>query len=68
MDSKAASGRPYSAEHPDPQDRLPGSVQPAYEAAIGAPGRESAARLLLLSLGVWAAIWAILRSLSSWLK
>ena len=68
MDSKSASARLYSAEHPDLQHRLPGSVQSAYEAAIGAPGRASAARLLLLSLGVWAAIWAILRSLSSWLK
>ena len=68
MDSKSAPPRRYSAERSDPQHRLPGSVQSAYEAATGLPGRASAVRLLLLSLGVWAAIWATLKSLSSWLK
>lgn len=69
MDSKSAPPRLYSAEHSDPQHhRLPGSVQSAYEAATGLAGRASAVRLLLLSLGVWAAIWATLKSLSSWLK
>jgi len=68
MDSKSASARLYPAEHPDLRHRLPGFVQSAYEADVGRPGRASVGRLLLLSLGVWAAIWAILQSLSSWLK
>jgi len=68
MHSKSAPARLYSAEHSDPQHRLPGSVQSAYEAATGPAGRASAVRLLLLSLGVWAAIWATFKSLSSWLK
>jgi len=68
MDSKSASARLYSAENPDLRHRLPGFVQSAHEADVGRPGTASAAPLLLLSLGVWAAVWAILESLSSWLK
>jgi hypothetical protein len=68
MDSEFASPRLRSAEHRNPQHRSPQSSRPVYEAATARAKGASPVRLLLLSLGVWAAIWATLKSLSSWLK
>lgn len=68
MDRNFLSGLLYFGEHLGLQRRLPPSARSVYEAAPGRIRRASATRLLLLSLGVWAASWATLASLSSWLK
>ena len=68
MDRKFASTRRYSAAPSAFQHRSPLSARSIYEAAGGQTRGTSSAGLLLLSLGVWAAVWAALASLSSWLR
>jgi len=68
MDRNCASARLYSAVPPHNHHRSPTHIRPVDEAARGLASGTSAAGLLLLSLGVWAAVWAILASLSSWLR
>jgi hypothetical protein len=64
MDQNFLSERPNSAEQRDLQHRSPPSARLAY----GTARRASATGLLLMSLGVWAAMWAALATLSSWLR
>jgi hypothetical protein len=67
MDRNIASERLCSAELRDLQRRLPARSSLGRAAAEQAR-RASPAGLLLLLLGVWAASWATLVSLSSWLR
>ena len=68
MDRKCASARIYSAVPPHNRHRSPNHIWSADEAAGGPTRETSAAGLLLLSLEIWAAVWATLASLSSWLR
>ena len=65
MDREFTSKRLYSAASSDLQQSLP-TAPSVHEAARGRTGGTSSAGLLLLSLGIWAAVWAALASLSSW--
>ena len=68
MDRTFASARQYSAAPADNRHRSPSSAS----AIVGIVGRHtkaaSAAELILLSLSVWAAIYATLASVSPWLR
>ena len=68
MDRNCVPARLYSAVPPQYQHRSPTHIRPVNEAVSGPTNGTSAAGLLLLSLGVWAAVWATLASLSSWLR
>jgi hypothetical protein len=68
MDREFAFSRLYFATPSDLQHRLPPSARPTHWAADGHIKGTSAGGLLVLSLGVWAAIWAALASVSSWLR
>ena len=68
MERQFASARLYSAVPLDLQHRSLPSALSVYEAAGGQTMGTSSAGLLLLSLGVWVAVWAALASLSSWLR
>jgi len=66
MDRNIVSEPLYPAEQPDLQRK-----SPAWSVGAAARGQASGASpagLLLLLLGVWAASWATLVSLSSWLR
>ena len=64
MDRNVVSERLSSAE----LRRLPPTARSVGEAATEQARGASPAGLLLLLLGVWAASWATLVSLSSWLR
>jgi hypothetical protein len=68
MDRDCASTRLYSAVPPHNQHRSLTHVRPAQQALRGPASSTSAAGLLLLFLGMWAAVWATFASLSSWLR
>lgn len=68
MDRKFASARLYSAAPSDLLHRSPPFARSVYEAAGEQTGGTTSAGLLLLSLAIWAAPWAALASLSSWLR
>jgi hypothetical protein len=68
MNREFASARLYSFVPPDLQHRFPPSARSLYETVWRETEGTSSARLLLLSLGVWAAVWAALASLSAWLR
>lgn len=62
-----ASERLYSSDPRDLQRRLATSLRSRCKAVPGQTGKASLI-VLLLCLGAWAAIWATLASLSSWLR
>jgi hypothetical protein len=68
MDHNIVSERLSSTELRDLQRRLPPPARSAGEAATGQFRGASPSGLLLLLLGFWAASWATLVSLSSWLR
>jgi hypothetical protein len=68
MDRTLALTRLYSAAPPDNRHRSPSSAWSISEVVRGQTRTGSADGLLLLSLGVWAAVWATLASVSSWLR
>jgi hypothetical protein len=68
MDRKFASACLYSAAPPGLQHRPLLLARSVYEAAGGRIRGTSSGGLLLLSLGVWAVVWAALASLAAWLR
>jgi len=68
MDRECALARLYFATPSDLRHRTLPSARPVHRAADRQIKRTSAGGLLLLSLGVWAAVWAGLASVSSWLR
>jgi hypothetical protein len=68
MDRTLASTRLYSVASPDNRPRSPSSAWSTHEAVRRQTTAGSAAGLLLPSLGVWAAVWATLASVYSWLR
>jgi len=67
VDGKLVSARLYTAEHQEFQRPALAAARLAFEASPR-ERRASAVGLLLVSFGVWAAVWAGLASLSSWLR
>ena len=67
MDRTLASTRLYSVAPPDnrpgPHHPFGRHVRPSADRSEPSP-----AKLLLLSLGAWAAVWATLASVSLWLR
>jgi hypothetical protein len=68
MYSKFAPARLFSAAPADLHHRFPPFDRSLCEAAGEQTRATSSAGVLLLSLGVWAAVWATLASLSSWVR
>jgi len=66
MDRNIVSARPHSAELRHLQRKFP--ARSTAQAATGRARGASPGELLLLLLGTWAASWAALLSLSSWLR
>jgi hypothetical protein len=68
MDRSLASARLYSIAPPDLLYRSPPFARSVNKATCEQTGGPSSPGLLLLSLGIWAAVWTALASLSSWLR